>query len=63
MNKLKRVPIAIVWLIAMLVSFTFVDYTWVTLVSGRLIFTVTVLCGGFILSAANSDLKFWVPKK
>lgn len=62
-NKLKHIPIAVIWSIFMVVSFTFVDYTWILETFPRFMFVVLVIIGGGVCTAINSDFKFWVPKK
>ena len=62
-NKLKRVPIAIITLIMTTLVFTFVQYDWIFSMSGRFFFTTVVIVVGGFLSAMNYDLKFWKPEK
>lgn len=59
MNKLKRVPIAIIWFVFTVFAFTFIDYTWITDTFARFMFIVVVVAGGLISSAMNATLKFW----
>lgn len=62
-NVIKRVPISIVWLIIMIISFTFVNYEWITTSAGRFSFVLITFSGGLIATAANSDLNFWKYEK
>lgn len=63
LNNMKRVPVALMWMIILTMIFFFVDYTWITDAFTRGMYCVLVLIGGGFVTAINGDTKFWVYKK
>lgn len=63
MNKIKRIPLMVIWFITLVIAFTFVKYNWIVFEAGRAIFVAVLITIGPLLAACNSELKFWVYKK
>jgi hypothetical protein len=63
MNKLKRIPVAIIWSICTALAFTFVNYEWIMNPLGRAMYVTLAGLGAVIITICNSELKFWYPKK
>lgn len=59
MQNFKKLPISVVWLLLMILTFTFVDYTWIFSAAARMFFALVSLVGAGVLTAMNHDLKFW----
>lgn len=63
LNNMKRVPICLMWTLLMIITFTFVDYEWITVGIARGMFVLFVLIGGACVTGMNHDFQFWVYKK
>lgn len=59
MTNFKKLPISVVWLLLMILTFTFVDYTWIFSAAARMVFALVSLVGAWVATAMNHDLKFW----
>lgn len=63
MNKIKRIPLMVVWLLVLAIAFTFVKYDWIIFAEARASFVATLIIVGPLLAACNSEFKFWVHNK
>ena len=59
MNKIMKLPISVVWVLLMLIVFTFVEPTWIFETFLRGAFCVISIIGGGLLTGMNGDLGFW----
>lgn len=59
MKYINRIPVFVAYLVVLALTFTFVDYKWLTFEPSRFLYALTGLFGSLVLTIMNREFKFW----